>query len=179
MNVIHLPWMLSRRILRWRLAPPFPRPCLWSVRRWPERLNNNNYYLPCHLFHGQTLLIISLLKVKNDGSCSVEKVETEAAFDLSMPPLWLCWISMFVDRKNARSVTCKSASRLYKVEGLAWLVAHHTHHLHQQSNSKSLYRYQWLVQSRQLASPPVVSSFVIVLNIELDHWRWIGRQSAP
>jgi hypothetical protein len=21
-----IPWMLSRRILRWRLAPPFPRP---------------------------------------------------------------------------------------------------------------------------------------------------------
>ena len=31
-----------------------------------------------------------------------------------------------------------------------------------------VYPYQWPVPNRQLASPPVVSSFVTVLNIELD-----------
>uniref|UniRef100_A0A8R7TTX7 Uncharacterized protein n=1 Tax=Triticum urartu TaxID=4572 RepID=A0A8R7TTX7_TRIUA len=31
-----MPWMLSRRTFRWRLAPPLPRPCLpCRARTWP------------------------------------------------------------------------------------------------------------------------------------------------
>ena len=57
-----IPWMLSRKILRWRLAPPFPRPC----QQWRKTsqfilvrylLHLERRDTPCHPFRVQTCLL--------------------------------------------------------------------------------------------------------------------------
>jgi adenosylmethionine-8-amino-7-oxononanoate aminotransferase len=50
--------MLSRRILRWRLAPPFPRPC--DGERVRSRQLRRTERVPFHLYHGQTCYAMSV-----------------------------------------------------------------------------------------------------------------------
>ena len=175
--------MLSRRILRWRLAPPFPRPCLLSVRRWPERLSNNHYTLPP--FPRPDIVDNKFVEgVKTTGVVGVEsswegRDRSRLWFKYAAPMAVLDFHACnFVDHKM-RDQSRASPRRVY-IKSRGWLdlsLTIPTTFIN--SQTLKVYQYQWLVQSRQLASPPVVSSFVIVLNIEVDHWRWIGRQSAP
>jgi len=60
------PWMLSRRILRWRLAPPFPSPCKRSVR----------CYCRCHIIK---------------GSCSPFRLCRVQTFEMKIWGGWVCW----------------------------------------------------------------------------------------